>query len=381
MLNWIPTPLRHFLSTLAAEQRFPDLRLVVLGSEPFQKTDVDLCRRYVSSTCVLVNRLGATETLNVCFYFVDSVTPVVGGALPAGYTVPDKEVLLLDDSGRCVTCGEVGEIAVRSPYLALGYWRKPKLTEAAFLSDPSNGAGRTYLTGDLGRFRSDGCLEYLGRKDFQIKVRGHRIEVSEIEMILRQHPKVREAAVAGRSQPVGETKLVGYIEPRHGAELTVAEVRSFLKGKLPDYMVPTYFVFLDALPITPTGKLDRGALPEPEITAASPEQYVAPRTPLEEVLAEIWAGVLKLEKASIHDNFFELGGHSLLASQVVAQVQARMGVAVPLRVMFDCPTLAELALAIAVKQAEQVGETALNKVLAELEEASPQLEDSKEADP
>ena len=121
-------------------------------------------------------------------------------------------------------------------------------------------------------------------------------------------------------------------------------------------MVPTYFVFLDALPITPSRKLDRGALPEPEITAASPEQYVAPRTPLEEVLAEIWAGVLKLEKASIHDNFFELGGHSLHATQVVAQVQARMGVAVPLRVMFDCPTLAELALAIAVKQAEQVGE-------------------------
>src|SRR5262249_37780299 len=162
---------------------------------------------------------------------------------------------------------------------------KPKLTEAAFLSDPSDGAVRTYLTGDLGRLRSDGCLEYLGRKDFQIKVRGNRIEASEVEMILRQHPRIRDAAVAGHTQASGETTLVAYLEPGQGAELTLNEMRGFLKGKLPDHMVPTYFVFLDALPITPTGKLNRGALPEPAV-AASAGQYVAPRTPLEEVLAE-----------------------------------------------------------------------------------------------
>ena len=196
ILNWIATPCRHFLNTLAAAQRLPDLRLVALGSELFQKTDVDLCRRYVSSTCLLVNRVGTTETLNYCFYFVDNVAPVADGALPGGYTVPDKEVLLLDDSGHCVTCGEVGEIAVRSPYLALGYWRKPELTGAVFLPDSTDALGRTYMTGDLGRLRPDGCLEYLGRKDSQVKLRGHRIEVGEVETVLRQHHSIQGSSLS-----------------------------------------------------------------------------------------------------------------------------------------------------------------------------------------
>ena len=344
LFSWIPTPFRHFVQQLSGKESFVDLRMVVLASEPVYRSDVDLYRKHFSSGCVLVNRLGTTETFNYRLCFADQQTELPENTVPAGYSVPDKEVVLLDPLGEVVSCGDVGEIAVRSPFLALGYWRKPRLTEAAFLSDPSDGAVRTYLTGDLGRLRSDGCLEYLGRKDFQIKVRGHRIEVSEIEMTLRQHPRVRDAAVAGQTQASGEMNLIGYVEPLQGAELTAAEMRGFLKCKLPDHMVPTYFVFLGALPITPTGKLDRGALPKPEIVAPSAEQYAAPRTPLEEVLAEIWAGVLKLQRVGIHDSFFDLGGHSLLAAQIVSRVQEALEVDLAVGSFFvKDPTIAGLS--------------------------------------
>ena len=342
LFSWIPTPFRHFVQQLTGKENFVDLRMVVLASEPVYRSDVDLYRKHFSSNCILVNRLGTTETFNYRLCFADQQTEIPENTVPAGYSVPDKEVVLLDGLGKIVSCGDVGEIAVRSPFLALGYWRNPKLTETVF-SDLSDGAVRTYLTGDLGRLRSDGCLEYLGRKDFQIKVRGHRIEVSEVEMILRQHPRIRDAAVTGHTQVSGETNLVAYLEPRQGAELTPTDMRGFLKGKLPDHMVPTYFVFLDTLPITPTGKLDRGALPEPEVVAASAERYVAPRTPLEEVLAEIWAGVLKLRRVSIHDSFFDLGGHSLLAAQIVSRVQGALEVDLAVGSFFKDATIAGLS--------------------------------------
>src|SRR6185295_10623740 len=197
---------------------------------------------------------------------------------------------------------------------------------------------RLYRTGDRARWRADGELEFLGRLDEQVKVRGFRIEPGEIEATLRRHAAVRECVVVAREDASGGTRLVGYIV----GEADPDALRAHLRRSLPEYMVPSAFVFLDALPLTPNGKLDRRALPAPEYAAAE-ERYVAPRTPVEEVLAGIWAEVLRLERVGANDHFFELGGHSLLATRVVSRIREVFGVEVPLRALFEGPTVAELA--------------------------------------
>jgi acyl carrier protein len=224
----------------------------------------------------------------------------------------------------------------------------------------------------------NGELVFLGRTDNQVKVRGFRIEPEEVEAALNLHPAVRSCAVVARVDPTHNTQLVAFVIPQGGAAIASADLRRFLQERLPDYMVPGSISFLDALPITPAGKVNRRALEESRPGTTRQEPYVAPRTPLEKTLAGIWMSLLSLNVIGIHSNFFDLGGHSLLATQVVARIQRLLGVDLPLRRLFETPTVAELALAIVEKQAEQVGETALNKMLAELEEANPRLEDSAE---
>jgi amino acid adenylation domain-containing protein len=348
ILHWLPSAFRQFVSTLTGAEMFAAVRLLVLGSEPVSRHDLELYQQYFPPTCLFVNRLGSTETGNVRFFFADQTTRLTSSWLPVGYAVEDMEVMLLDNAGKAVAVGDEGEIVVRSRYLAPGYWRRPDLTQAAFLPDPHGGSERLYRTGDVGRMLPDGCLMHLGRKDFQVKISGHRIEVAEIELALLDLPAVEEAVVVAREDTPGDTRLVAYVVSNQKPGPVISELRRFLQQKLPDYMVPSGFMLLDTLPLTPNGKVDRRALPAPGSGRPALEQpYVPPQTPVEEILAEIWAEVLGLDRVGIHDNFFELGGHSLIAIQIMSRLPKAVQVELPLRNLFQAPTVAGLASAIA----------------------------------
>jgi acyl carrier protein len=240
-----------------------------------------------------------------------------------------------------------GEIAIRSPHIALGYWQQLELTAAAFLPDPGGGTRRIYRTGDMGRLLPDGGIMFMGRRDLQVKLHGFRIELGEIEAVLGQHPAVRKAAVRTWEDGFSDKRLVAYVVPTPEVTPTVSELRRFLQTKLPEYMVPSAFIVLDALPLTPNGKLDRRALPAPAPTRPELETvFVAARTHVEEALVKLWAQVLGLNRLGIHDNFFALGGHSLLATQVISRLRDLFRVEVPLRRFFEAPTIAELAVAL-----------------------------------
>jgi hypothetical protein len=241
-----------------------------------------------------------------------------------------------------------GELYIGGEGIARGYLNRPRATAERFVPDPFAGNGRRlYWTGDLARWQDDGNIDFLGRNDFQVKIRGFRIELGEIEARLAEHAGVREAVVIAREDAPGDKRLVAYYTGSvagHGAE----QLRAHLSGKLPEYMVPAAFVRLDSLPLTPNGKLDRKALPPPEGEAFTLRGYEAPQTETEEVLANIFGDLLKLEQVGRHDNFFELGGHSLLATRAVSRIRQIFGLKLPLRVLFDAPTVAQLG-AIFVK--------------------------------
>ena len=367
----VPTVFRHFASTLTGEERFPKLRSIYLSGEPVYKKDVELYREHFSEDCILVNRLGTGEALTFRWYFIDKKIPIKGTHVPVGYAVPDKEVILLNEVQQGSDGSRIGEIAVKSEYLSPGYWKRIDLTKATFLPDLEGGNSRIYRTGDLGRMLPDGCLVHLGRKDFQVKIRGYRIEIAEIEMALLDHVAIKEAAVRlweGRS---GDQRLVAYFVPAEHQAPTVTELRRFIAESLPDYMIPSVFVLLDHLPLTPNGKLARLSLPAPGRSRPELENpYVAPSSPVEQRLAEIWAQVLGLDQVGIYDNFFELGGHSLLATQVISRVINTFRVKVPLRSVFQAPNVAEMAVVIVKYQVEKAESKDIDRMLAELEALS-----------
>jgi acyl carrier protein len=263
-----------------------------------------------------------------------------------GRPIDNTQVYILDRYLQPVPIGVPRELHIASVGLARGYLNRPDLTEEKFIPNPfSNELGLSlYKTGDLARYLPDGNIEYLGRIDNQVKVRGFRIELGEIEAVLTQHPNVRETAVIARVNSAGDNQLVAYIVPHQEPAPTNSDLRRFLKEQLPDYMVPSTFVMLCALPLTPNGKVDRKSLPAPDLNSLiQKSDFVAPRTPTEELVASIWAKVLGVEQVSINDNFFELGGHSLLATQLLSQVSDICGVELPLSKLFEAPTVASIS--------------------------------------
>ncbi|MEW5926454.1 MAG: amino acid adenylation domain-containing protein [Gemmatimonadota bacterium] len=315
------------------------LRAVLLGGESLP---AELAERTFAEfpDVALWNHYGPTEaTVNAT---VARVRP--GEPVTIGRPVGNVRVYLLDAQGVPTPVGVPGELYVAGAGVARGYLGRPELTAEKFVPDPFSGepGARMYRSGDRVRWRADGELEYVGRVDQQVKVRGFRIEPGEIEAVLLRHPGVRAAAVAAREDAGGHARLVGYVVPAAGSAPDAAGLRVYLLERLPEYMVPGAWVLLDALPLTPNGKTDLGALPAPDATA-SDDGYTAPRTPAEEILAGIWAGVLRAERVGVHDNFFALGGHSLLATRVVSRIRAAFGVEVPLRAVFEAPDLAALA--------------------------------------
>jgi acyl carrier protein len=230
-----------------------------------------------------------------------------------------------------------------------------------------------YRTGDLGRYRGDGSIEFLGRIDHQVKVRGFRIELGEIETALGEHPIVREVVVLVREDAIEDKRIVAYVVLKQECATPTEELRRVLKEKLPSFMIPSAFVVLDSLPLTPNGKIDRKALPAPDHERPDIEgAFVAPRTPIEEMIAAIWSQILKVEKVGVHDNFFTLGGHSLLATQVVHRVRDTFNVDFPLRRFFETPTVADLATYIARSQVSEADDATLTAALAELSQLSPE---------
>ena len=367
----VPTVFRPFTSNLTGKERFPKLRLIYLAGEPVYKEDVELYRKHFSDNCIFVNRLGTGEALTFRWYFIDKNIPIKGIHVPVGFAVPDKDVVLLDEVQHEADGARVGEIGVKSCYLSPGYWKRPDLTQAAFLPDPDGGDNRIYRTGDIGRMLPDGCLVHLGRKDHQVKIRGYRIEVPEIEMALLDFPGVKEAVVVAREDRPGDQRLVAYLIPARKPSPAVSGLRRFLNEKLPEYMIPSAFVLLDALPLTPNGKVNRLALPPPG--GARPEldtSFVAPRTPMEKSLVQIWCEILGLNEVGIHDNFLDLGGHSLQAQQIINRVLAEFHVKVPLRSLLESPTVADMAVVITENIAKKAGDEELARMLAELESIS-----------
>ncbi|HLF04846.1 MAG TPA: AMP-binding protein, partial [Dehalococcoidia bacterium] len=366
-----PSLFRRWVDTLTGSEKFPQLRGIRLGGEATTPQDVALFKKHFTPGCILYVGLGGTESGTVSSYFFDQDSEVPSDRLPLGYPEEGVEVLLLDGDGQEVGFDRAGEIAVRSRYLSPGYWRKPELTQDRFRPDPQGGDARVYLTGDLGLRRPDGCLFHLGRKDYQVKIRGYRVELAEVELALHSIPDVKEAAVMAREDNLGTPRLVAYVVPGKKPGPTVTALRRALAEKLPSYMVPAAFVTLEALPLLPNGKMDRRALPPPENTRPQVETpFLAPRTPVEEELAGVWAQVLGLDQVGIDDNFLELGGDSLLAAQVISRVIRDFKVHLPLHALFAAPTVAQMAVVVAQRQANQASPEDVERLLAELEALS-----------
>ncbi|HEY9015265.1 MAG TPA: AMP-binding protein, partial [Gemmatimonadales bacterium] len=276
---------------------------------------------------------------------IATVFPVPDGQVVAGHTIgtplANTQVRLYDRLGRLVPVGVVGELYLGGAGVTRGYLGQEELTAAKFVWLDGQ---RYYRTGDLARYRGDGVLEFVGRLDNQVKVRGYRIELGELETLLGQHEQLQESVVLVREDHQGHKRLVAYVVPVAGAKLTVTALREYLGALVPEYMLPSAFVMLERMPLTVNAKLDRKALPLPEqLRPDLGETFVAPSSPAEELLTQIWAEVLHLEQVGVHDNFFTLGGHSLLAIQLISRVREALRVEVSLQKLFDQPTVRAMA--------------------------------------
>jgi amino acid adenylation domain-containing protein/non-ribosomal peptide synthase protein (TIGR01720 family) len=328
-----------------APEDFPALETLVSAGEALTSEVVERWGGRVR----LLNAYGPTE-VTVCASISEPLRP--GDPLNIGRPWANLQVYVVDAALHALPVGVPGELCVGGVGLARGYLGQPALTAERFVPDPFSGTpgARLYRTGDRARWRADGTLEYLGRTDLQVKLRGFRIEPGEVESALARLPSVREAVAVVREDVPGDKRLVAYVVAEEGTPVDVASLRQALKERLPEYMVPSAIAVLPALPLTSNGKVDRKALPAPEgALVVRAREYVAPRTALEAQLAALWTELLHVERVGVHDDFFELGGHSLLATQVVSRLRSTVGVEVPLRVLFDAPTVE--ALAVQVEQA------------------------------
>jgi acyl-CoA synthetase (AMP-forming)/AMP-acid ligase II/acyl carrier protein len=349
---------------------------VFFAGEPLTESLVRRWREAFPEAGKIVNLYGPTETtLAKCYFQVPDQLPP--GIQPVGSPLPETQALVLQPNGQLCGMGEPGEIVIRTPFRSLGYLNAREENQRAFFKNPfrEDPHDVLYRTGDRGRYRPDRLLEILGRLDDQLKIRGVRIEPGEIAAVLEQHASVRQVFVMAHEEnshrPASShssgKRLVAYVVPVVGHVPTTGELRDFLQVRMPNCMVPSQFVMLNGLPLTPNGKVDRRALPVSDADVQLERAYVAPRTPVEQVLAQIWCEVLQLQCVGIHDNFFALGGHSLAAARVVARLRSEFSTDVPLAALFAQPTLAELSVAITQHLAAQISDGRMDELLKELE--------------
>jgi amino acid adenylation domain-containing protein len=376
-IHFVPSMLQVFLDTPGLES-CDSLKRVICSGEalPYQLKQ----RFFTSLNASLHNLYGPTEaSVDVTYWSCSTQSNLQ--TVPIGYPIANTQLYILDQQLNQVPVGIPGELHIAGVQLARGYLNQPQLTASKFIPNPfdniyNTNAARTkfnrlYKTGDRARYLPDGSIEYLGRLDYQVKLRGFRIELGEIEAILAKHPAIREVVLMAREDAPGNKRLVAYIVPKPGYLIIPDDVRTFLKEQLPEYMIPSAFVSLETMPLTPNGKVNRKALPIPEQVQQDKEgTFIAPRTPVEEIIANIWCQILFIEKVSIHDNFFDLGGNSLLATQLISRLRQFLEVELPLRSVFEAPTVAELALIISqhqdIKQDEKT--QIMEQLLSELEQ-------------
>ena len=348
-------------------ERYPDVRLLQLGGDTVYRTDVEACQRVCCNAVIAVG-LGMSEAGRVAEMFVPPGATLDHDVAPVGFDVPCVRVVLRSDDGAEAAAGAPGEIVVHSAYLAQGYWRRPELTAEKFRPDPLGGSERAYFTGDIGRRGSDGILQHLGRKDFQVKIRGYLVPTNEVESRLRECAGVREACVVAAHLADGNQELVAYVAIEADRRVSAGSLRRTLAARLPEHMIPHRFVFLDRLPRTLTGKVDRLALPARDSGRPALEaDFAAPRTPLETALTAIWREVLAIDAIGVDDRFLDLGGDSLRATRILARVIDQFGVALEYRVLLQSPTIADMAMAITLQQAGQLDAENLERILIELE--------------
>lgn len=348
ILHCVPSLFRSLINVGLTSDQFSELRFVVLVGEPLLPADVGRWTDVFGDRIQLVNIYGPTETtLTKLFHFV-SASDKDRRSVPIGKPIPGAAAVIVDAQGRACKPGEVGEILIRTPYRSHGYYKQPEKTAEVFVPNPfgKDPHDIVYRTGDYGRLLPDGNFEFVSRKDHQVKIRGVRVELTEIENVLRAHDGVTDVAVVDREDSIGNKYLCAYVVL--DGEVEPGVLRQHLARWLPDYMIPSALIRLSALPHTLNGKLDRKALPAPGVDGAgSGAPYVAPRTAIEEVVANVWAGVLGLERIGVADNFFELGGHSLLATQVISRVRSALKVDVGVRQLFEGPTVEDFSAAVA----------------------------------
>lgn len=345
----VPTVFRQLMSTLTPDEKIPKMRIVHLGGEAVHKRDVELYQRHFSTQCVLVSNYGSSETATLSQYFIGPETRLETEVVPVGFPVEDKEILLLDSEGEYVAKGQIGEIAVKSAFLAEGYWCNPEMTNQHFMADPLQRGVKIFKTGDMGYIEPNAGLVITGRKDHQVKIGGQRLELSEIENVLLLHPQLKSCAVAILRGNTSESYLAAYLETKNQERPSITSLRSHLKQKLPDFMIPSKFVFLRSMPLLPNGKIDRRSLPAPDrVRPELATSYVAPQNSVENRVAEIWSELLAIDEIGINDDFFDLGGQSLSATQLASRLNEQFKIAIPLKLIFELPTVKEISALIEI---------------------------------
>ncbi len=386
-VTWLHVPselFRHWIQLQPPHMTFPSLRLVAPAGRIFHR-DLVAARLHLPVGCKFVSRLASGETMLVAQMLIDAHGPLpestlnLPDSLPVGLVMPDTEIAILDESGQPVAPGEVGEIVVASSYLSPGYWRRPDLTARVFSDDPTRPGWRRYRMGDLVRMRPDGLLEFHGRRDERVKVRGFTVELGAVEAVLLAQAGVRAGTVVTAQGTEGEMRLIAYYVPDTHPGPTANEVWRSMARMLPEYMLPAAFVVLDALPLTPNGKVDRRALPAAiSMRPLLDTPFVPPGTESEMTLARIWASVLGFDEIAgdpgigIHDSFLDLGGNSILAARITARVLKTFGAELAASALLQAGTIAQMAAYLDEQTAGRMNPSLVESWLADLETLTEQ---------
>ncbi|UCH93606.1 MAG: amino acid adenylation domain-containing protein, partial [Candidatus Aminicenantes bacterium] len=344
----IPTVFRYFTDLLTGAEKFSALRLLVMGGEAVYQQDVEKYKKHFPGTCLFINGLGPTESTVTLQYFIDKKMEITRQAVPVGFPLEETNVYLLKDNDEEARIYEKGEIVFESDYLAVGYLNQPERTSEVFTVNPLTDRGKIYRSGDLGIRLHNGAIEYQGRKDDQVKIKGYRVELGEIESTLDKVAGIKKSVVVSRQTSNGENYLAAYYRAGIETEINENNIRNILNDSLPGFMIPHVFIPLEDFPLTPTGKIDRQALPKPDeahVLAAQNYHYgcTAPENQIEEKMVHIWKQLLDMERISTGANFFQLGGHSLTAALLAARIFKEFNVKIPLKEIFLNPFIKELS--------------------------------------
>lgn len=356
----VPSVFRQLVGNLRDHASWEFLRLIYLAGESMTNEDAQLYQNYFSEA-ILVNSLASNEAGIIAQYFMDKDFEISEARVSAGFPVNGKKLLILGEDGNEIGMGSTGEIAVQSKFLSPGYWQNGRLTRLDLTPD-SEGIGiAIFRTGDLGYLREDGCLIHLGRKGSRVKIRGSRVELEEVEAVLRKHNAVREVVLDSFGGEFGGGQLVAYVVLYEGQRVTITELRDDLAAKLPDFMIPASFVFLEALPLTPNGKIDRRALPFPDKSRPQLKAGFAPPTTADEVLlVEMWSKILSVDQIGVRDNFFELGGNSLLAAVLMDRINRVFHKSLSIATAYENPTVETFAKTLNDERASDASSSLIN---------------------